>query len=361
MNKETISDKQGIILITMFIIGTSSLQPTGLEAKQDVWLGIIIGALMAFPIFLIYARLHSFFPDKNMFDIIEFCFGKFFGKIIMFLFFLFMILTASEVLINFGFFINTVSFPETPTIIPTTLMIFLCAWIVKEGINTMGRWAELFVVILLFFLLVTTILLIPNMDINNTKPIIANGPKPIFKGAFAAFMFPYTQALLFSMAFSPFKKKKSNYKVYTFGLFFGTILILIVSLTNILVLGVNQCLSFYHPTYFSVARIQIGDFLQRIEASFTIIFIIGAFIKISIYLLGSSRSFSRIFECKDYRFIVIPTALLILILSHIITDSIMEFYEWTSGMWNYFALIFQVFLPIFIWIIAEIKNKLLTK
>lgn len=361
MKKEITSDKQGIILITMFIIGTNSMQPTGMVAKQDIWLAIITGTLMALPMFYIYARLHSIFPNKDVFDVIEFCFGKFFGKIIMLLITLFIIETASEVLINLGFFINTVALPETPPLIPDALMIILCAWIVKEGIEIMGRWSNFFIIILVCFLLIATVLLIPNMDINNLRPTLANGPKPILKGAFAALMFPFTEVIPFIIAFSSFQMKKSPYKVYIFGLLLGSILLLIISLTTILVLGVNESSILYHPTYFSVSRINIGDFLQRIEVLAAMIFIIGAFVKISVYLLGACRGFAKIFECKDYRFIVIPIALLILSYSYFTTESIMDFYEWTADEWNYYALIFQVILPILIWITAEIKNKKLAK
>lgn len=61
MNKEVISDKQGIPLIIMFIVGSSSIFIMGLEAKQDLWIAIILSFLMALPTTLICARLYSIF------------------------------------------------------------------------------------------------------------------------------------------------------------------------------------------------------------------------------------------------------------------------------------------------------------
>lgn len=88
---------------------------------------------------------------------------------------------------------------------------------------------------------------------------------------------------------------------------------------------------------------------------------LGVIIKISVYLLGACRGCAKILGCKDYRCIIMPIALLILIISNFVTDSIMGFYEWTSGMWNCYALIFQVIFPIIIWITVEIKKKQLDK
>ena len=38
MKNESISERQGIILIIFFIIGTSFLNGSGVQAKQDAWI-----------------------------------------------------------------------------------------------------------------------------------------------------------------------------------------------------------------------------------------------------------------------------------------------------------------------------------
>ncbi|WBW95314.1 GerAB/ArcD/ProY family transporter [Oceanirhabdus sp. W0125-5] len=357
MKKEVISDRHGIVLMTMFIIGTSSIQATGIDAKQDIWLAIILGTFMSIPILFIYARLHVIFQNKDMFDIIECCFGKVIGKIIELIITLFIIETAAEVLINFGYFVKIIGLPRTPMFLLDALMIFLCVCMVYKGIGVIGKWGEFFIIILVGFLIVSLLLLIPAMDIKNLKPVLANGSKPILKGSFAAFMFPFTETIPFTIAFSAFKRKKSPYKVYLIGLFFGSFLILGVSMINILVLGVDTASSLYHPTYFSFSKMGFGVFLKRAEVIASIIFLLGVIIKISVFLLGACRGFGKILEYKDYGVLIIPTAVLILIISHFETINIMSFYEWTAGMWNYYALIFQVIFPIIIWIIAEIKKK----
>ncbi|MCG8642507.1 MAG: spore germination protein, partial [Desulfobacterales bacterium] len=69
MKKEVISDKEGLALFVLFIIGTNAILGTGFAAKQDVWLAILLGMLISLPIIFVYARLHFIFPQKNLFDI----------------------------------------------------------------------------------------------------------------------------------------------------------------------------------------------------------------------------------------------------------------------------------------------------
>ena len=42
MKNEVISERQGAVLIILFIIGSTSLLGTGNHAKQDAWIAIII-------------------------------------------------------------------------------------------------------------------------------------------------------------------------------------------------------------------------------------------------------------------------------------------------------------------------------
>ncbi len=357
MNKETITDKQGIILVAIFIIGTSSIQAIGVEAKEDLWLTILFGMLISLPIILVYARLYALFPEKDLFDVIEICFGKGIGKLLILLFTLYLLETASEVVRNFGEFIRIESLRKTPFMIPQVCMMILCVWVVKAGVEVIGRCSQIFIAIMIMATFIAFLLLLPNMDINNVRPTLYYGIKPIIKGGILALFFPFTQILPCIMAFSGFEKKESSYKVYIGGLCIGGCITLILSMMNILVLGTNEAANVYHPTYVSASRIDVGDFLQRLEIVSATIFSLGAFAKISIYLLAVCKGYAKLFEYKDYRFIVTPITILILNLSYFIIDNIMDLREFNALAWNYYAAIFQVILPVIILGLAEIRKK----
>ena len=76
MRVERITDKQGICLITIFIIGSSILIGTGGEAGNDAWLAGLTGLFMSLPAILVYARISSLFPEKSLRDTPD-CFRRF--------------------------------------------------------------------------------------------------------------------------------------------------------------------------------------------------------------------------------------------------------------------------------------------
>ncbi|MEJ8553565.1 GerAB/ArcD/ProY family transporter [Tepidibacter sp. Z1-5] len=361
MNKNTISDKQGILLMTIFIIGTTSIQVTGIKAKQDVWIAIILATLLSMPVLYTYSYINSISNNDNVFNVIQNCFGKLVGNIIILLMSLFIIQNTCEVLINVAFFITTVSLRETPICIFLICIIFLCNWIIKEGIEVIGRWSEFFIFLLIFFLISTLFLLVKDMNGKNLLPIFSNGFKPIFRGAFDALMFPITQTVVFVFAFSSLTNDKSPYKIYFIGVLIGMFLLILISLINISMLGVDRVMSIYHPTYFSVGKIKLGNFLQRLEIISATIFILGAFVKISIYLLASCKGISYVLNCSDYRVISTPISLIIINITYISFENIMEFWEWTGDAWNYFALVFQIIIPMIIFISLLIKKNIAYK
>lgn len=361
MNREVISDKQGIILVILFMMGSSLIIGTGTEAGKDSWIAIILGMIISFPILMLYSRILSLFPGKDLFDIVEIIFGKFFGKILVLVYAWFAFHLGSLVLRNFGEFINSVSIPETPEIIPMIVIVLLCAYGIKAGVEVLSRWGEFASVILISFVLLSILLLIPAMELNNIQPSLAKGMMPIFQGAYSVFSFPFAETVIFTLVFSSLKSKKSPYKVYTWGLILGGIVLFFTTLTEILVLGETQFTTTFFPSYTTVSRTNVGDFIQRAEIIVSIAFLGAGFVKVSVCLLATCKGLAKLVGANDYRFIVTPTSLLMVCLAHLVYESLMEMTEWAFTTWSYYAFVFQVALPVIVWICAEIKKKSLTK
>ncbi|SKC42622.1 GerAB/ArcD/ProY family transporter [Maledivibacter halophilus] len=356
MNKEGISDKQGIAIISLFIIGSSIILATAGEAKKDLWIAIILSIIAAIPMILIYSRLLLIFPGHDLYGVLQIVFGEFIGKGISVLFIGFSFILGGLVLRVFGDFVNVASLTETPIIIPMLMIGTLCIWSVKEGIETIGRWGKFFLIGTAILIFIVSLLLISKMNINNLRPVLEEGIKPVFKGAFQAFTFPFTQLIVFSTIFTS-RKKKSVYKVYIMGLLIGGLVLYVSSITDILVLGSNTASNVYFPTFETARRLSLGRVGERLEIVIAITLLLGGYIKVCICLLSTCNGIAKIFNFNDYRFIVTPIGLLIIDLSYFIHNSVMEKAEFASEIYPYYAIPFQIILPVIIWIAAEIKKK----
>lgn len=360
MQREVISDKQGVALIVLFIIGTSIIYASGINAKKDIWIAIILSVIASVPFALIYARFSYVFNGKNLFDICVICFGNLIGKLIVSIYIWFFFHTGVLVLMNLNLFIHASSLVETPQIITMVPIVILCGWIAREGIEVIGRWSKFFQNIFLALILGTVLILVPKMNIDNIRPVLYEGFRPVFFGAIGTFSFPFTQIAVFTAVLTSFRKDGDSVKVYIQGLLIGGGLILATALMNLLVLGLNYASSVYYPSHLSAARIEIGNIIHNIEIIISVSFTIGAFVKGAIYLLATCKGISSFFRNSDYRFIVVPVSLMMINLSYFLHVGTMDYFDWILDIWVYYAIPFQIVVPIILWLIGEKNMKKLS-
>lgn len=357
MNKEVISEKQGIFLITLFIVAETFVLTRGMEARQDFWLAIIFGIIISVPFMLIFARFNRLYPGKDLFDINEIVFGRIIGKILSFLLIYYVATNMMSVMSVFNHFIVNVHLVDTPLAIPYIGLLLLCIYGVKAGVEVLGRWTEFFLPIIMLVLFVGIIFLIPFMDFDNLYPILEKGVKPVIVGGALTFLFPLSETIAFVMIFTNIKKKGTFRGIYMYGLIFGGFSILILVFTEVMVIGVDETISYFFPGHHTFSRITLKGIVEGLEILSGTTFVLGGFIKLSILLLAVCRGFAKIFDLKDYRSIVTPIGLLIANVSYFFYDSTMFMFSWIADYWGYFAFPFQFILPIIIYIGAELKKK----
>lgn len=356
MGKEVISDRQGIAIVVLFIIGSGSVTVPGLEAKQDVWISAIMAIIIALPMILIYARLQHIFPNKDLYDIINICFGNFFGNAIIMFFTLHLVAIQATIIRHHTEFAVVVGLQETPLIILILLFTIVVAYVAKGGIEVLGRWGKFFFPMVLSLTIIMLGLFIPDMNINNIRPIMANGIKPLLLGTFKILIFPFSQIVVFSAVISNYKTKKSSYRIYLYGFLIGATIMLVTSFNVVSVLGVNNASSKYFSTHAAVSRINIGN-IQRIEVLSSILFFLGGFVKMGVHLLAICIGVSKFLKCSEYRFLVTPIAVLLLNITYLAWGGTMEFFEFDRDVMPYISSVNRIILPIIIYVIAEMKKK----
>ena len=359
MRKENITDKEAICILIIFTIGSTLILGIAGEAKNDRWISGIVGLLLAAPVILIYARIQTIFQGYDLFDILIMLMGKIFGRLVAILFIWYAFHLGTLVIRNFGEFVNVVVMPETPMFILMLTIGVVAIMAVKLGIEVIGRTCAYLLPILIFIIIIVQFLGIPEMKINHIKPFLSSTITSILGGGFSSFAFPFAESVIFLGVFFTLKTKKSPYRVYFYGVPLAALIIIATTFRNILILGPLGT-SLYFPSHVAVSRISIGDFLQRIEVTVAFVFAVAALIKISICLFVAAKGLSKICNLHDYRSITIQLGLLMVYFAQFIYKDIMTMSEWAFKVYPFYALPFQAILPVFIWIMAEIKKNKIT-
>ncbi|MCB2305038.1 spore germination protein [Clostridium estertheticum] len=82
MKNEAISERQATILIILFLLGNSLLIGSGSQAKQDVWIAVTIAIPCSIILALMFSRILSLYPGKDLFDILPLLMGNYIGKLL---------------------------------------------------------------------------------------------------------------------------------------------------------------------------------------------------------------------------------------------------------------------------------------
>lgn len=250
--------------------------------------------------------------------------------------------------------------PETPQLVLQIFLILFCIWIVKAGIEVMGRWSRFVVPIVLITILATLLISVKNINWNYLKPIGGAGSKKIIMGAFSTFSLPLGESIFLLSIFRSVDRNKKNKKIFWWGLGIAFIAIISITLRNQLVLGNQNLQMLYFPSYSVASILSVGEFLTRIEVLIGTNYLLSTVIKLSICLYSACMGFSKLFNIKEYRNLVMPTGLLIMMLSTVVYSSTVQSFEWLP-IFTYYALPFEVILPVIIWIGVEIKHRISKK
>jgi len=235
--KEVLSDKQVISTMTVYLFSSSVLLSYGVQAKQDAWLAIIIAAVLAAFFYLMYSRIMKIYAGMNMFDILLLVFGNIAGKIIILLYMLFSLHLGAHILVSFGAFIKNVALIDTPEMVILILLGLLCIFMVRAGIEVKGRYSAFIMPLLIIFILAMFALSSGDFQFNNLTPILYDGIIPVLKGSFSVFMIPFAELFLFTFVIAMDAKRNRPYKAFLLSLLIGTVVILLITLRNVMVLG----------------------------------------------------------------------------------------------------------------------------
>ncbi|MFB9756173.1 endospore germination permease [Paenibacillus hodogayensis] len=345
------------VLVIFFTIGTSILiAPSGLaaEAKQDGWLGCIIGIALNLLVVLLYVVLAERYPGLSLVQYCEAVLGRWLGKAAGLLFVAFFYLLASLMIGDLGFFLASQIMPETPMEVVQILFIIVVGLAVRAGLAVYSRAAEIFFPWLLLLLAVLIVPLVPKLQLHNVTPVLEYGIKPVLKSGFSLFGLQETVVML--MIYPLVSKGKGRIRGLVLGTAIGGFVLFIITLWSIAVLGASLSANQLFPAYTLAKNINIGHFLERVEGVMIFIWILSIFVKIAITFHSVALGTAQLFRVSDEKPFVWPLALGMLAISLICYPNTIYVKDFLAKNWTPFAIVFMVLLPVLLLCMSMIRG-----
>ncbi|MEO3947864.1 endospore germination permease [Gorillibacterium sp. CAU 1737] len=348
MERGRISTRQAAVLIFLVVVGESILlYPTVLAniAKQDAWIAAFLGLPFGMGQIWIYYRLLLKHPGKTLLEIIEATLGKWGGTLLSVWYLFFFYVTTSALIRETGDFLATQYFTNTPLRAIHMLLIALLLWGIYCGLEVIARTAEILFPLLLLSTLIIWLCLLPQVKAENLLPVFEGGSLPLIHAIMVVVSYPFGQAVVISMIL-PFVNRQPHLgRDIILSAAMGGALIGMMLLFSLLVLGSFNTESTIYTSYVLAQKINIGNFLQRIEAMLTGAWLISSFFKSVLYSYATALGTAQLFKLKEFRPLIFPIGMILFGLSVLFAPSIQYYLFTFDPYWTLWDLTNGLVLP----------------
>ncbi|WHY56107.1 GerAB/ArcD/ProY family transporter [Peribacillus simplex] len=360
LEKGKIGSRQLMILVILYTLGDSILVIPSIvasEAEQDGWIsGIISVAIAPLLVVFLYDALRKSYPDLTLVEYSQKILGKWLGIAISLLFISYFFITTATYMSEIGDFMINHIMPDTPIQVIMILFMSVVLMAARLGLEPLARSAEIFFPFVVILVLSLMILLIPEIKFQNLQPVGEGGLKQVIRGSIPFIVFPFIEPVAILMIL-PFVSQKDKIRKSLFigQLLAGSVLIIITMLA-ILVLGPDLTARQNYPIYMLAKKINIADFMTRLEAILAIIWFITIFIRFSLFFYVTILGMAQTLKMQDYRPLVFPIGILLIAFTLIMSPSIVHYSKFISDIWPFYAMTFGFLLPLILLIIAKVKK-----
>ena len=360
--KISISKFQLYVIMFHYMLGPASVLCIGGEANQDAWIAIIIASIIGIINFsLIYGTIYKYNNELSFVKVLEKYFGVIIGKIISSIYVIYFLLTSVLIIRHIYEMVTMYLLVGTPIIVIIFLNLLMIIYAVNKGIETIARAGEIyfFATIGAYISFILFLTLSDVIDINNLFPVLENGLKPVIKASLPLFIiYPFGELVSFLYIFQYLNKTKGTIKTGTFAIFSATIIIIIITILNIVTIGVYLIHNSAYPTMKMIRLINVENIIQRLDSLAVLIFLTSSFFKLIIFIFVICNSIRDITGVKKYQYFIIPAAIIIGIISILLITSYTKLIYVTKFVEPYVSLPFELIIPLIVVIIIVLRKFL---
>jgi spore germination protein KB len=362
MEKAKVSVIQLFIMMFVFELGSALVVSLGSNAGRDAWLAILIGLCGGITLFFMYYFLFRQHPTLPLTGYVCKIFGKYIGWMIGLVYTVYFLYAASRNLRDFSELLLTSTMQATPLLAIIILMVLAICYVLYLGIEVLGRTAEVFFVILILLGFAGNFLVLVSggVDLGKLRPLLENGWRPILTTAFPLVTyFPFAEIFVFSMILPYLRRPELAKKVWLSALISSGLILSYTAALNVSVLGFEEVGRSTFPLLSTIGKVNMMEFLQRLDAIVVFTFLITMFFKIALFFYAAVIGMVDLFKLKNHQSIVFPAGVILTFLSMMIASNFAEHIEEGQRITSYYIHIpLHIIIPFVMMVVAMVRKRL---
>lgn len=355
-NKISARQFQILFILTLFSSANLTLpRITSDLAKQNGWILIIGGAILAILYVVIITKLGRMFPDESFVQYAAKIVTKPIGAILSIILLIDLIIFASLHLRIFSELIKQTLLTRTPIEIIIMVMLVVVAYLTRKGVEVRGRIGE--IIIFLSFIPIVIVLLIAAGEINlsNLAPFFTAKAKDIGRGSFyVSHLFTGIQLLLITIP--TLKQPQKATKVAIESIVFVALLFLVVNLVTVGIFGYQETSRQIWPVMTIMQTTEIpGAFIERQDALMVSFWILMVFILIAMFMSSSTKLLQELIRSNKDHYLAL-VMMPFFYIGALIPDNVPQTFEYLNWCMKHLCMLFYLPIPLLLLAIAKIRG-----
>lgn len=347
-----------ISLIVTVIIAhiLSNLPQTLLHSTNSATaLNVIYISILTIIICYFISKLFDEFPNSDILDISEFLAGKSLKITIGVTFIVYLMIIVSFLIQNFSESLRLIYLPNTHFSGIILIFIFAAVILNKLGFRVIVKCNLIILPLVLISLLVIFFSTIDEFTMQRFFPILGNSFNDTFIiGVTNIFSFGGIILLYF---IKPILNYTSNFKKVSFiAVLISSIYLLLSVISLLLVIPMISTAESTLSIYLAAREVEFGNFFQRVDAVFILIWMLCIFSYFSIILSYILFIFKKIFNIKHSKPLVYCFSAIIFSLS-LLPKNAVQINTMSDTLYKYLSLTLVFGISIVILILAHFKKK----
>jgi spore germination protein KB len=338
----------GFTVSTQFILLTGQLIA---DAKQYGWLVTVWSFLYGLALATVWLYLSKHYPGQSLIQISVKVLGKWVGGLVSALYILCFIQVAAWTTRILSDFIHINLMPRTPISVFNLMVLFVCAYAVVKGIESIAMVSELAVPYIFLAFWIPFLIMIREWDWQNFKiPYTLDLWNTIASTKYSL-AFPFMETVSLMMIF-PYVQRKLKTS-FLMGIASVGVILSIYTFCTIGILGVNRGSHLIYPVYVIFREMQYSGFIEHLEAIIATNILLLVCLKLSVLFYCAVSGVCQLFHVKRRSAVTYPMIWVIsaysLLFANVI-DNIAWFKKYLFSYYALYAIVFPLLLIMGTWL-----------
>lgn len=262
--------------------------------------------IIDFIFLLVILKLFKNFENLDIIDLSEYLGGKPLKLIISIISILFFLLVGFTALLDFSNVLHTIYFSQFQIIYILGFFIFGIAIANFSGLKSISRVTSFIVPFAIISILVTFIAVFKDLSIASFTPVFGESYKNTFlKGLSNTFSM---SIIIYYYFLKPLLKNPREFKKISIISYIISFLLLLLTVISMLTIFTSHSTNAPINSLFLLARqIELGTFLQRVDALFILLWILSIFCYLSFIIFLVNKIIKKISNISDEKMLTFST------------------------------------------------------